>query len=137
MRQLLLLGRGCFELVLWLLVVMLVFVLIVFIERLLFLRRVRTNAEEMRRQMTEFLRNHDVQGLLDAWENDDSMESRVVRYGLREAARGPDAVLALCARAIGTERLRYKRRFSYLTKVGSNAPFIRLLGAVIGVISES
>src|SRR5690625_3210207 len=82
----------------------------------------------------DLLLKHHVQWLMDAWENDDSMESRVVRYGLREAARGPDAVLALCAGAIGTERLRYEKRFSYLATVGSNAPFIGLFGTVIGVI---
>lgn len=133
-HQLLQIARGGSEWVLWLLIVMLLFVLIVFIERLVFLRRVRTDAETMRREMTEFLRNQDVQGLLDAWENNDSMEARVVRYGLREAARGPDAVLSLCAGAIGTERLRYEKRFSYLATVGSNAPFIGLFGTVIGVI---
>lgn len=133
-NQLLQIARGGSEWVLWLLVVMLVFVVIVFIERLIFLRKVRTDTEAMRAQMTEFLRKNDVAGLLQAWENDTSMEARVLRYGLREANRGPEAVLALCAGAIGTERLRYEKRFSYLATVGSNAPFIGLFGTVIGVI---
>src|SRR5699024_8804766 len=74
-NQLLQIARGGSEWVLWLLVVMLVFVVIVFIERLIFLRKVRTDTEAMRAQMTEFLRKNDVAGLLQAWENDTSMEA--------------------------------------------------------------
>lgn len=133
-NQLLQIARGGSEWVLWLLVVMLVFVLIVFIERLLFLRSVKVDADTMRTEMTTYLRAGDTQGLLDAWKDNDSMEARVLRYGLQDADRGPDAVLELCAGAIGTERLRYEKRFSYLATVGSNAPFIGLFGTVIGVI---
>lgn len=133
-ENLLQIARGGSEWVLWLLLTMLVFVLIVFLERLRFLHRVRVDSEKMRSEMTQHLRDNDVQGLLDAWEGNDSMEARVLRYGLQEANRGPDAVLELCAGAIGTERLRYERGFSYLATVGSNAPFIGLFGTVIGVI---
>lgn len=132
--NLLQIARGGSEWVLWLLVIMLVLVLIVFLERLRFLRSVRVDSEKMRTEMTQYLRDDDVQGLLDVWENSNSMEARVLRYGLQEASRGPDAVLELCAGAIGTERLRYERGFSYLATVGSNAPFIGLFGTVIGVI---
>lgn len=133
-ENLLQIARGGSEWVLWLLLIMLVFVLIVFFERVRFLRRVRVDSEKMRAEMTRHLREDDVQGLLDAWEDNDSMEARVLRYGLQEANRGPEAVLELCAGAIGTERLRYERGFSYLATVGSNAPFIGLFGTVIGVI---
>lgn len=133
-ENLLQIARGGSEWVLWLLLIMLVLVLIVFFERVRFLRRVRVDSEKMRAEMTRHLREDDVQGLLDAWEDNDSMEARVLRYGLQEADRGPEAVLELCAGAIGTERLRYERGFSYLATVGSNAPFIGLFGTVIGVI---
>ena len=99
-----------------------------------FLRRVRVDADAMRMEMTKYLRAGDTAGLLEAWKDNDSMEARVLRYGLQDAHRGPDAVLELCAGAIGTERLRYEKRFSYLATVGSNAPFIGLFGTVIGVI---
>lgn len=132
--NLLQLTRGGSEWVLWLLLIMLIGVLIVFFERLSFLRKVRVDHESMRAEMTRRLREGDVAGLLEAWKDDESMEARVLSYGLQDADRGSDAVLALCAGALGAERLRYEKRLSYLATVGSNAPFIGLLGTVMGVI---
>jgi len=133
-ENLLELTRGGSEWVLWLLLFMLIGVLIVFFERLSFLRKVHVDHEAMRREMTQRLRDGDVAGLLDAWKENESMQARVLSYGLQDADRGPDAVLELCAGALGSERLRYEKRLSYLATVGSNAPFIGLLGTVMGVI---
>lgn len=133
-ENLLQLARGGSEWVLWLLLFMLIGVVVVFIERLRFLRKVEVDAEALRATLMEKLREGDVEGLLASWEDAPSIHTRVLRYGLQEAERGPDAVLELCAGAIGTERMRYERRLNFLATVGSNAPFIGLFGTVMGVI---
>lgn len=132
--NLLRLTRGGSEWVLWLLLFMLIGVIVVFFERLSFLQKVKVDDEALRAELTKRLRAGDVEGLLKAWENDTSMQARVLSYGLKDADRGPEAVLELCAGALGTERLRYEKRLSYLATVGSNAPFIGLFGTVMGVI---
>jgi biopolymer transport protein ExbB len=58
----------------------------------------------------------------------------VVAAGLEEAARGPEAAEEAMAAALGLERRRLERRLLFLGTVGNNAPFVGLLGTVIGVV---
>jgi biopolymer transport protein ExbB len=62
------------------------------------------------------------------------MEARVLLAGLREIPRGKPAVHDL----MGGERLRVAlylgTRLSFLGTMGANAPFIGLLGTVLGII---
>lgn len=127
-------ARGGAEWVLWLLVLLSVGTVAIFIERLLFLKRMQADGERLRALILDGLPRGDVDGLLAALENDPSMQARVLAYGVRDIERGPEAVEALCRGAIGTERLRYERGLPFLATVGSNAPFIGLFGTVIGVI---
>lgn len=133
-ENLLQLARGGSEWVLWLLLGMLLGVIVIFIERLTFLRKVEEDEQAMREELTKRMREGDVDGLLKAWEQSESMQARVLTYGLQDADRGPEAVIELCSGAIGTERLRYEKRLNFLATVGSNAPFIGLFGTVMGVI---
>lgn len=133
-QQLLQMARGGAEWVLWLLLVLLVAVIVVFIERLQFLSKVKIDADALRMKVTERLRANDVAGLTKELADDPSMAARVLCYALRDADRGPDAVIELASGAIGIERLRYEKRLSVLGTIGSNAPFIGLFGTVMGVI---
>lgn len=133
-QQLLQMARGGAEWVLWLLLILLVVVIVVFIERLQFLAKVKVDAEALRLKVTERLRARDVDGLIKDLGDDPSMAARVLGYALRDADRGPDAVVELASGAIGIERLRYEKRLSILATIGSNAPFIGLFGTVMGVI---
>lgn len=63
-----------------------------------------------------------------------SVEARVVAAGLIEAQQGPGAAEEAMAAAAGLERSRLERRLLFLGTVGNNAPFIGLLGTVIGVV---
>lgn len=132
--QLLELVRGGAEWVLWLLLFLLVGTIVVFIERLLYLKKLDVDSDALRNEMSAKLRVGDVGGVLESLKGNESMEARVLAYSLQESSRGPDAVLELAGGAIGTERLRYEKRLSFLATIGSNAPFIGLFGTVIGVI---
>ncbi len=127
-------ARGGGEWILWILVTLSLVSMAVFVERLLFYRKVSTDTEALRRLIIERLGNGDIDGLVASLKDDESMQARVVAYGMREAERGPEAGSQLCRGAVGMEKLRYERGLSVLATVGSNAPFIGLFGTVLGVI---
>lgn len=62
------------------------------------------------------------------------VEARVVAAGLSEAALGAAAAEEAMAAAMGLERRRLEKRLLFLGTVGNNAPFVGLLGTVIGVV---
>ncbi len=62
------------------------------------------------------------------------MEERVLGDALSMYDGGADAVEEIAKASMIRERQRYERALSFLGTVGSNAPFVGLLGTVIGVI---
>lgn len=127
-------ARGGAEWILWLLLILGVASFVVFFERLFFYQRMKVDAEELRQVLLKTLATRDIESALDALSKHEAMEAKVVAYGLREAERGPEAVLELSRGALGTEKLRYERSLNVLATVGSNAPFVGLFGTVMGVI---
>ena len=63
-----------------------------------------------------------------------SVEASVAAAGLSLWHHGGSAVREAMAAAIGRERARLEQRLGFLGTVGNNAPFVGLLGTVIGVI---
>jgi biopolymer transport protein ExbB/TolQ len=62
------------------------------------------------------------------------MEERVISDALSMYTRGADAVQEVATASLIRERQRYERALSFLGTLGSNGPFLGLLGTVIGVI---
>jgi biopolymer transport protein ExbB len=62
------------------------------------------------------------------------MEQRVVADALSMYEQGADSVEEVAHASLIRERQRYERMLNHLGTVGSNGPFIGLLGTVIGVI---
>lgn len=62
------------------------------------------------------------------------VEGRVVAAGLDDAHGGAAAAEEAMAAAMGLERKRLEKRLLFLGTVGNNAPFVGLLGTVIGVV---
>ncbi|MEM7609181.1 MAG: MotA/TolQ/ExbB proton channel family protein, partial [Myxococcota bacterium] len=72
---------------------------------------------------------------LEAWAKDArSFEGQVIRAGLEVKADGEAAVAHRMAGTLQRLQLEAGRRLGFLGTVGSNAPFIGLLGTVIGVV---
>jgi biopolymer transport protein ExbB len=63
-----------------------------------------------------------------------SSEAKVALAGLDRWPHGGTAVRAALAAARGLEQRRLERRLLILGTIGNNAPFIGLLGTVIGVV---
>ena len=62
------------------------------------------------------------------------MAASVARVALDEAEGGAAAVREAAAGAALRERQRLERNLAFLGTVGNNAPFVGLLGTVIGII---
>ena len=119
--------------VMWLLVGLSVVSVAIVLDRVVYLARTRISTT-LREQMRESLEVGDVAGTLQAIEGDASTEARVVAEGLRASARGAEAVRSALDAATTTEKHQLERRLSALATIGSNAPFVGLLGTVIGII---
>ena len=121
------------EWVLWLLMTLAVASIAVTIERLLFLWQNRTPVGDLQLKLLNALERSpaEAQALLKPY---DGMEARVVLAGLAELHRGPEAVQEVMNAVIAMEKKRYERFLIFLSSLGANAPFIGLLGTVIGIL---
>ncbi len=122
------------EWVLWVLIALSFASVAVMIERVLFYRKHAIDALMVRSTLSDLLAEGDLGGAADFLARFDSLETNTVLFGLRDYARGPDAVEDLLQAAARKERARYESRLSFLATVASNAPFIGLFGTVLGII---
>jgi biopolymer transport protein ExbB/TolQ len=123
-----LLGAGW---VLWLLVALSVLSVAVMLERGLYFGQRR-----MSKRFPELLRLCQDGSLDKAAQlaEGDAMEAEVIRVAARVASSGQEAVEKAIASTIDRRRLEYERWLFVLGTLGNNAPFIGLLGTVLGII---
>lgn len=119
--------------VLWLLFSLSALSLAVVLERLWVLRSSRGDVAALVPRLRRLLRT-DPPAALKLLEGQPGVPARVVAAGLLEADQGPAATEEAMAAAIGIERARLGQRLLFLGTVGNNAPFVGLLGTVIGVV---
>lgn len=120
--------------VLWLLIGLSIASVAVMVERLVFFRKHAVDIATVRRKFSALLSVGDMRGAADYLCGFDSLETNIVLFGVRDYARGPDAVEDLLQAAARKERARYEKRLAFLATVASNAPFIGLFGTVLGII---
>jgi len=126
--------RGGALWVLWLLVALSVVTVAISLERAIAFRRTHGNVASLVPALRKALREQDVSGAAKLLDDSDSLEGRVVAAGLAESEMGYAAVEEAMAAASGLERKRLEKNLLFLGTVGNNAPFIGLLGTVIGVV---
>jgi biopolymer transport protein ExbB len=120
--------------VLWLLFALSFVSVAVALERAWVFRSARGDIDSLVRELRRVLRQDDHRRARQLLEPGRSVEQRVVAAGLAEADLGPAAAEEAMAAAMGLERARLESRLLVLGTVGNNAPFIGLLGTVIGVV---
>jgi biopolymer transport protein ExbB len=120
--------------ILWLLALLSLVSVAVFVERWLVFRRASVDLDALAREVAQGLgagRGHESARLLGASR---SVAARIAAAGMALADRGLAAADHAMQSAVALERTRLERRLAYLATVGNNAPFVGLLGTVIGVI---
>lgn len=118
--------------VLWLLIALSVAALAVVIERAVLFISSRDDTNRLRAELRRLLRDKDLELARRRLEESPSFEARVAAAGL-----GADGVAAAEERMQGESelcKLSMERNLALLGTLGNNAPFIGLLGTVIGIV---
>jgi biopolymer transport protein ExbB len=118
----------------WILVALSAASLIVIVERALFFRSLKEDIRQLSRDLDRLLRGGRYRDALELMQKSPSPEAAVVVAGLKHADLGPTSVEKAMAGATALERMRLERGLTFLGTLGNNAPFVGLLGTVIGVI---
>lgn len=106
----------------------------IMIERGWFFVSVSENIAKLAEALAARLNEHDLHGAVSLVSASKSAEAAIVAAGLRQLGRGPEAAQEAMASATALQRMRLERRLAFLGTLGNNAPFIGLLGTVIGIV---
>jgi len=120
--------------VMWLLLVLSVVSVAIMLERGWFFYSLRDDLTALQRSLGDYLRRGEVAEARRMLENSPSAEAAVVVAGLMEANRGAGAAEEAMASAAALQRMKLEKRLVYLGTLGNNAPFVGLLGTVIGIV---
>lgn len=108
--------------------------LAIMIERAWFFTTVRENIERLARALSSHLNADDVASARALVAASKSAEAAIVAAGLQQLERGAESAQEAMASATALQRMRLERRLAFLGTLGNNAPFIGLLGTVIGIV---
>ena len=120
--------------VMWLLVALSIVGLAVALERAYYLFASRDDAAQLREQLRKLFAQSDLDGAKKLLVASPSFEARIVHAGLEMAGQGPEAVDECLAGETAIAKARMERNLAFLGTVGNNAPFVGLLGTVLGII---
>ena len=120
--------------VMWLLVLLSIIAVAIVLERTYFFAVSRDDMRRLRDDLLKLLRAGDMGGAEKRLEGAKSFEARIVNAGLDGADRGPAAAEERMEGEKRMAKLAMERNLAFLGTVGNNAPFVGLLGTVIGVI---
>ena len=120
--------------IMWLLVGLSVGGVAVALERAIYLIRTSENVRKLKAQILGFLRSGDVAGARACLERSPSHVAGIIAAGLQDPDDGTASAEERMSGAMQLAKLRMEKRLAFLGTLGSNAPFIGLLGTVIGII---
>jgi biopolymer transport protein ExbB/TolQ len=120
--------------VLYLLMALSVVSLAAMVERWFFFRRHRDDTEKLRADIAKALLAGDAERARERLAESPSLEARVLREALPWWKGGADAFNDAVDSELSRVQKEIERGTSLLGTLGNNAPFIGLLGTVIGVI---
>jgi biopolymer transport protein ExbB len=120
--------------ILYLMIALSVLSIAVMIERAWFFFVSSEDLGALALALEEKLGAGDLAGARSLAEGSRSVEAAIVRAGLSSSDRGAVAAQEAMASATAIGRLRLERRLSFLGTLGNNAPFVGLLGTVIGIV---
>lgn len=126
-------GLGTF----WVLALMLILSVVslaIMLERAWLYWSVRDDVQALMKDLGRLLSAKDLDGARRRLEASPSAEAAVVVAGVVEADMGADAAEEAMAGAAALQRMKLEKRLAFLGTLGNNAPFIGLLGTVIGIV---
>lgn len=121
----------------WLLILMLVLSVVslaITLERAFLYWSLRDDIPSLMKDLARLLRSGDIDGARRRLEASPSAEAAVVVAGIVEAELGAESAEEAMAGASALQRMKLEKRLAFLGTLGNNAPFIGLLGTVIGIV---
>jgi len=107
----------------------------IIIERFLALRKLLNESNRVGVRAKEALQTSDFRNIEDLARSHDALEGRLVNYALRHISnKGVDGVEEIMNGYLLMERPNLEKNLGFLATLGANAPFIGLLGTVLGII---
>jgi biopolymer transport protein ExbB len=120
--------------VMWLLIILSIIGVAIIFERIYYFFASRDDARALQEDLRLLLAKNDIVGARDRLAQSRSFQARIVHSGIEVADEGSDAVEERLAGETAVARTQMERNLGFLGTVGNNAPFVGLLGTVIGVI---
>jgi biopolymer transport protein TolQ len=123
------------QVVLWILIVLSILSIGMILERFFALRKVSAQSNLVRGRIRMALQSNSVDDIESIAKDVESLEGRAASYALRHmkdaGSRGLEEVFNTFSL---TEKPDLERFLGFLATVGSNAPYIGLLGTVLGIM---
>lgn len=123
------------EVTLYLLVLLSILSLAFILERFFTLGKIRRESQKIADRVREILQSNNLNELEDMARDKSTLEGRALAFGLRHVReRGVQGLEEIFSSFAAMERPALDRYLGFLATVGSNAPFVGLLGTVFGVM---
>ncbi|MFP5518551.1 MAG: MotA/TolQ/ExbB proton channel family protein [Bdellovibrionia bacterium] len=123
------------QVVLWILLVLSVLSVGMILERFFALRKISSESERVRLKIKMALQSNSVEDVEDIAKDPQSIEGRAASYALKHmrdnGSKGLEEIFNTFAL---TEKPELEKFLGFLATVGSNAPYIGLLGTVLGIM---
>jgi biopolymer transport protein ExbB len=120
--------------IMWLLVALSVGGVAVALERAIYLIRTSENVRRLKQQILALLRSGDLAEAKARLARSPSHVAGIISATLEDPGDGTASAEERMSGATQLAKLRMEKRLAFLGTLGSNAPFIGLLGTVIGII---
>lgn len=120
--------------VMWLLIGLSIVCLAIMMERLYFFASTSDDIDSLRKDLLRLLRDGDLAGARKRMGESRSIEAAIANAALESSEDGSEAANERLAGEQQIAKLDMERNLVVLGTVGNNAPFVGLLGTVIGII---
>jgi biopolymer transport protein ExbB/TolQ len=120
--------------VMWLLMGLSVLSIGAMVERALFFRSAEKDVDELGDKLCDFIERGDQDGAQKFLDARGTIESSVLARAIRWVGGGPESLADAISGEMTKKKKELERGMNLLGTLGNNAPFVGLLGTVIGVI---
>jgi len=124
------------QVVLWILLILSVISIGMILERFFYLRKIAQESLQVRSKIKAALQSHSVDEVENMSKDPETVEGRALGYAMKHIKESGSKGLEEAFNSYAlTERPELERFLSFLATVGSNAPYIGLLGTVLGIMT--